>query len=140
MSCRHQTGLRYWSHRLFGTFFNMILEDVTSSEDEDDVPSPTPTELNSPVADLNQTNVIDNVIQPTLPPDCRLFRRRWLMLFIFSLNNFNNAVLWIFLGSISDIVVKYYNVTLDDVNTLANTFNIVYILTGTKSHPFLQMV
>lgn len=58
-------------------------------------------------------------------------RRRWLMLFLFSILEFANAVLWVTFSPISDVTQHYfekapYN-TASAVNMLANIFLILYL-------------
>ncbi len=58
-------------------------------------------------------------------------RRRWLMLFLFSLLEFANAILWVTFSPISDVTQHYfanspYN-TVSAVNMLANIFLILYL-------------
>lgn len=58
-------------------------------------------------------------------------RRRWLMLLLFSMLEFANAILWVTFSPISDVTQHYfahspYN-TVSAVNMLANIFLILYL-------------
>lgn len=44
----------------------------------------------------------------------RVFKQRWLMLFVFSLYSLSNAYQWIHLNIIGNIVMKYYNGSLPE--------------------------
>ena len=44
-------------------------------------------------------------------PVIKLYRRRWVMLSIFSLISMMNEVIWIGLGSVASVVQAYYQVS-----------------------------
>ena len=58
----------------------------------------------------------------------KLYRKRWLVLTIFTLNGMMNSVLWFSLSSINDIAVKYYKVNPSTVDLVANTFVLGIVL------------
>lgn len=57
----------------------------------------------------------------------KLYPRRWIILFIFSLISMMNEVIWISLASVSNVVKDYYRITFHQVNWLAMIFSAVYI-------------
>ncbi|CAG5116672.1 unnamed protein product [Candidula unifasciata] len=69
-------------------------------------------------------------LQISSPP--RLYRKRWLMLSLFSLYSFSNAFQWIHLNIIADVIGNYYNESLPhDVfqrNTAIDWLSMVYML------------
>ncbi len=48
-----------------------------------------------------------------------LYKRRWIMLLLFSTLSFTNAMLWITYSPIALMVMKYYNVNAVVVNSLS---------------------
>lgn len=61
-------------------------------------------------------------------PTTRLYRRRWLMLLLFSTVSMSNGYQWIQYGIISDIIMKFYMVEAVAVDMIAMIYMIVYIL------------
>jgi hypothetical protein len=62
-------------------------------------------------------------------PPTRLFARRFLVLFVFSLNSFNQCLLWITYSPISEHTEEYYNISPNIVELMLNWGPIVYIAT-----------
>ena len=60
--------------------------------------------------------------------DITLYKRRWFILFIFSLINISNGVLFVGLSSISNIAARYYNVNPILIQWLSNAFLLTYAL------------
>ena len=73
-----------------------------------------------------------------IPFPIKLFKRRWVMLFIFGINSFGNACLFSALPSINNLVCKYYNVSSPTIDWLANTFSLMVILISLPSAYVLQ--
>ena len=68
---------------------------------------------------------------PLLPYSrVKLFKRRWLMLLIFSLNTMSNGVLFMGLSSISNVSARYYNVSTVLIEWLSNMYMVVYVFTA----------
>ncbi|XP_057289612.1 feline leukemia virus subgroup C receptor-related protein 2-like [Hydractinia symbiolongicarpus] len=57
----------------------------------------------------------------------RLYKRRWIVLAVFSLISMTNEVIWISLSSITSIVKAYYNVSYVAVNMLSMIYMIFYV-------------
>ena len=70
--------------------------------------------------------VYDTATMATILPIV-LYRRRWVILAIFSLISMMNNVLWISLSSIADIVQNYYQVSYTSINWLAMIFSAMTI-------------
>ena len=51
-------------------------------------------------------------LSPRVQP--RVYKRRWVMLFLFTSYSFTNAYQWIHLNIIGNVVMKYYNSSLPD--------------------------
>jgi FLVCR family feline leukemia virus subgroup C receptor-related protein len=66
-------------------------------------------------------------VLPTLPGQCRVYRRRWLMLAIFVLYSCTNAMHWIQFSIISNIAARYFNVSSSAINWTAAIFEACYI-------------
>mmetsp|Transcript_3494 Transcript_3494/g.4814 ORF Transcript_3494/g.4814 Transcript_3494/m.4814 type:complete len:444 (+) Transcript_3494:1752-3083(+) len=56
-----------------------------------------------------------------------LYKTRWLMLFLFCMLSFSNAILWITYAPIASLVMDRYNVGAFAVNSLSLIFMILYI-------------
>ncbi|KAG7509900.1 feline leukemia virus subgroup C receptor-related protein 2 isoform X3 [Solea senegalensis] len=57
----------------------------------------------------------------------RLYKRRWLVVFLFSSYSLSNAYQWIQYGIISNIVLKFYSVDAFAVDWLSMVFMLTYI-------------
>uniref|UniRef100_A0A3Q1IC04 Uncharacterized protein n=1 Tax=Anabas testudineus TaxID=64144 RepID=A0A3Q1IC04_ANATE len=57
----------------------------------------------------------------------RLYKRRWLIVFLFSSYSLSNAYQWIQYGIISNIIMKFYNVDGFAVDWLSMVFMLTYI-------------
>ncbi|EDO49337.1 predicted protein, partial [Nematostella vectensis] len=57
-----------------------------------------------------------------------LYKRRWIMLFVFCLLSLTNSGQWIMFAAISDVIVPFYHVSAFGVNCLSMVFMAVYIL------------
>jgi FLVCR family feline leukemia virus subgroup C receptor-related protein len=62
-----------------------------------------------------------------IPTSFVVYRKRWLMLGLFSALSFTNALQWITFAPISDVIIKYYGVSSFAVNAMSLVFMIVYI-------------
>lgn len=58
----------------------------------------------------------------------RLYRRRWVMLILFSAFSMSNAYQWIQYGSISNIIAKFYGVEATAVDWMSMIFMVSYVL------------
>lgn len=57
----------------------------------------------------------------------RLYRRRWLILFVFSSNSLCNAFQWIQYGIINNIFMKFYKVSSFAIDWLSMVYMLTYI-------------
>lgn len=57
--------------------------------------------------------------------ECKLYKRRWLMLVLFVMCSMVNALQWIQYSIISDVITKFYNVS----NYAVDLTSIVYMVT-----------
>ncbi|GAA6213665.1 feline leukemia virus subgroup C receptor-related protein 2 isoform X3 [Lates japonicus] len=57
----------------------------------------------------------------------RLYKRRWLIVFLFSSYSLSNAYQWIQYGIISNIIMKFYNVDAFAVDWLSMVYMLTYI-------------
>ncbi|VVC26311.1 Hypothetical protein CINCED_3A025727 [Cinara cedri] len=62
---------------------------------------------------------------PTI--DCKLYKRRWPMLTLFVLCSMANAVQWIQYSIISNVIMKFYNVSSFQVNLTSIVYMVTYI-------------
>ena len=62
-----------------------------------------------------------------------LYKRRWFMLFIFSLNAIGNTINFSTIAAINDVACVYYRVSPESVNWIPNLFLLVYTLVGLPS-------
>ena len=66
-------------------------------------------------------------------PKLKIYRRRWLILFLFSCISFANGVLYTCIVSINDIISRYYKVKEDSVDWAGNIFPFMYIFMALPS-------
>ena len=104
----------------------------TTPEQEMKTYQVVPTEGNEPTKDQDgqtQKAAENSNHAENLPavPSTKIYRRRWLMLGIFVFVSMINAFQWIQFSIITDVIVKYYQVTNDDVNWTSLVYMIVYI-------------
>lgn len=59
--------------------------------------------------------------------ECKLYKRRWLMLVLFVLCSMINAVQWIQYSIISNVVIRFYNVSSFAVDFTSIVYMITYI-------------
>eukprot|EP00794_Sanderia_malayensis_P007012 gene7012-7797_t len=70
--------------------------------------------------------------------ETRLFRSRWLILFVFCLVNLSYGALWITFSSISDIAVRYYRIEPLFVDWLSMAFLLAFMIFALPSANFLS--
>ncbi|XP_072424062.1 choline/ethanolamine transporter flvcr2a isoform X3 [Chiloscyllium punctatum] len=61
------------------------------------------------------------------PLDTKLYRRRWVIVFLFSSYSLCNAFQWIQYGIINNIIMKYYNVASFTIDWLSMIYFVAYI-------------
>lgn len=64
---------------------------------------------------------------PTSPNGFVLYKRRWVVLAVFSLISMSNEVIWISLSSITSVVKEYYGVSYIAVNWLSMIYMLFYL-------------
>lgn len=65
-------------------------------------------------------------IQPIIT-DCKLYKRRWPMLFLFVLCSMANAIQWIQYSIIPNVIMNFYNVTSFTVDLTSIVYMVTYI-------------
>jgi len=65
-------------------------------------------------------------VQPTIT-ECKLYKRRWLMLVLFVLCSMINAVQWIQYSIISNVIIKFYKVSSFAVDFTSIVYMVTYI-------------
>ncbi|XP_073986340.1 histamine transporter isoform X2 [Rhodnius prolixus] len=60
-------------------------------------------------------------------PDCKIYRRRWVMLALFVFYSMSNSMQWIQYSIISDVVEKYYNISGKFVEWTSMVYMVSYI-------------
>lgn len=68
----------------------------------------------------------------------RLFKRRWLMLFIYSVNSLANACMFSAPSAINDVASKYWGVKPEVIDWLPNCFLLIYIFIALPSAYFMS--
>ncbi|XP_066999146.2 heme transporter FLVCR2 isoform X2 [Anabrus simplex] len=61
-------------------------------------------------------------------PQCKVYRRRWLILTVFIIFSLGNAAQWLEYASISNVVTKFYNVSSYAVDWTSIIFMLTYII------------
>ena len=73
----------------------------------------------------------DNDIQT--PPTVKVYKKRWLVLLIFSVNSMANAILFTCITAINKIICKYYHISPELTDWAGNIFDLVYLLIALPS-------
>jgi len=60
-------------------------------------------------------------------PQIKVYKKRWLMLILFTLVSMNNAFHWVQFAIISDVISSYYNVSDVEVNWTAMIYMVIYV-------------
>jgi len=66
-------------------------------------------------------------VQPVTVTDCKLYKRRWPMLLLFVLCSMANAVQWIQYSIISNVIMKFYDVSSFAVDFTSIVYMVSYI-------------
>lgn len=74
-----------------------------------------------------ERNSIPNGDERASGPAVRLYRRRWVIVFLFSSYSLSNAYQWIQYGIISNIIVRFYGVDAFAVDWLSMVYMLTYI-------------
>ncbi|XP_077945982.1 choline/ethanolamine transporter flvcr2a isoform X1 [Gasterosteus aculeatus] len=61
------------------------------------------------------------------PTETKLYKRRWVMLFIFSAFSASNALMWLQYGIIGDILLRFYGIGTLAIDCLSMVFLLTYI-------------
>nr|XP_046268251.1 feline leukemia virus subgroup C receptor-related protein 2 isoform X2 [Scatophagus argus] len=73
-----------------------------------------------------ETSVLDT--EPLCPlMETKLYKRRWVMLFIFSAYSMSNAFMWLQYGIISNIFMRFYNISSLAIDWLSMIYFLTYI-------------
>lgn len=59
--------------------------------------------------------------------ETKLYKRRWVMLFIFSAYSMSNSFMWLQYGIISNIFMRFYNISSQAIDWLAMAYYVAYI-------------
>ncbi|KAM9842366.1 choline/ethanolamine transporter flvcr2a isoform 2-T2 [Aulostomus maculatus] len=59
--------------------------------------------------------------------ETKLYKRRWVMLFLFSIYSMSNAVMWLQFGIISNIIMRFYNISALAIDWLSMIYFLTYI-------------
>lgn len=79
-------------------------------------------------ADLEKSEeVIPSETVETQKSECRLYRRRWLMLAIFVTYSMSNSMQWIQYSIISNVVSNYYRVDYSLIDWTSMVSEVTYI-------------
>lgn len=60
--------------------------------------------------------------------ETKLYKRRWVMLFIFTGYGMSSAVMWLQYSIISDIFMRFYNISSLAIDWLSMIFYVTYVL------------
>ncbi|XP_047466230.1 feline leukemia virus subgroup C receptor-related protein 2 isoform X2 [Mugil cephalus] len=64
---------------------------------------------------------------PQLAPETKLYKRRWVMLFIFSAFSMSNAFMWLQYSIISNIFMRFYSISPIAIDWLSMIYFLTYI-------------
>lgn len=64
---------------------------------------------------------------PSVEPVLKTYKRRWLMLLLFSAISFTNGALYTFIVAVNDVISRYYKLRPDSVDWAGNIFPFMYI-------------
>jgi len=87
----------------------------------------------------DESDRLQNIVEDEINTESKLkiYRRRWLILFLFSCISFANGVLYTCIVSISNIISRYYKVREDTVDWAGNIFPFMYIFMALPSAYFM---
>lgn len=78
-------------------------------------------------SDIWETSDLDT--EQLLPQmETKLYKRRWVMLFIFAAYSMSNASMWLQYGIISNIFMHFYNTSSQAIDWLSMIYYVAYIL------------
>ncbi|XP_074516331.1 choline/ethanolamine transporter flvcr2b-like [Sebastes fasciatus] len=78
-------------------------------------------------SDTSEPSALDTA--PLFPlMETKLYKRRWLMLFVFSAFSMSNSFMWLQYGIIGDIFMRFYNVGSLAIDWLSMLYFLTYIL------------
>ncbi|XP_072221107.1 choline/ethanolamine transporter flvcr2a isoform X2 [Leuresthes tenuis] len=83
-----------------------------------------------PLGDSSDS-LVNSVVEtaPLFPlMETKLYKRRWVMLFLFSIYSMSNAFMWLQYGIISNIFVHFYNIDTLAIDWLSMIYFLTYIL------------
>lgn len=63
----------------------------------------------------------------TVPVETKLYRRRWLMLFLFAAVSASNASMWLQYGIVCDIFTSFYDVDSSAIDWLSAVYLLTYV-------------
>lgn len=82
-----------------------------------------------PLGDGSDT-LDDSVVDVATPfplMETKLYKRRWVMLFLFSIYSMSNAFMWLQYGIISNIFMRFYNIDSLAIDWLSMIYFLTYI-------------
>lgn len=82
-----------------------------------------------PLGDGSDTMETSDLDTAPLSPlmEAKLYKRRWVMLFIFSAYSMSNAFMWLQYSIISNIFMRFYNIDSQAINWLSMIYFLTYI-------------
>ncbi|TSM77368.1 Feline leukemia virus subgroup C receptor-related protein 2 [Bagarius yarrelli] len=89
--------------------------------------SPEETKVGKTERAEDQTGRTDASVESAQKPEPRVYRRRWLMVLLFSSYSLCNAYQWIHYGIISNIFMQFYTVSAFAVDWLSMVYMLTYI-------------
>ncbi|XP_057374750.1 heme transporter FLVCR2-like [Daphnia carinata] len=88
---------------------------------------PSKTDVSEETQKLNGDGAREDLFLSPLPPQTKVYRRRWLMLVIFILVSMSSAFQWIQFSIITNLIMKYYNVDSTTVDWTSLVYMVTYI-------------
>ncbi|KAI9556829.1 hypothetical protein GHT06_016621 [Daphnia sinensis] len=88
---------------------------------------PSKTDVSEETQKLNGDGAREELFLSPLPPQTKVYRRRWLMLIIFVLVSMSSAFQWIQFSIITNLIMKYYNVDSTTVDWTSLVYMVTYV-------------
>lgn len=70
----------------------------------------------------------ENKIQSVETGKLRVYKKRWLILFLYAMYSTSSVIHWIQYSVIADVMVEYYSVSSEAVGWTSMVFSITYII------------
>lgn len=76
---------------------------------------------------VQKSDLVVNIIATHQSTECRVYKKRWLILGIFVIYSMSNSMQWIQYSIIANVIEKYYSVPSTHVDWTSMMYMVMYI-------------